>query len=334
MKAWQLFPLAMALLMAGCSESPTVAKKTDWETQGLLGNVKQLKLLNSTGYRIEGDSVVLITDSMRVTSVNRFNDIGQVTEIEYYDKGKFVRTQINMYDDKGNKLEVHSVNPDGSLREKSHYEFDANGKIVKRTNFQPDTLYSVRNYTIDANGNTTAETEYYSNGNLRHRILTPYDENSKRTEYIFEIDGKKVSWMKYRYDELSRMVEMTTLDSLGGIIINTSNKFNEQGKIIETTIFNRSSGETLYLNKYNEEGELAERLSRPSDGSPEIRTTFRYDEKGATIETIQYNSDNSITSIRKLDIVYDSKGNWIRRINYLNDSISLPILVREIEYYE
>ncbi|MDZ7633206.1 MAG: hypothetical protein U5L72_01670 [Bacteroidales bacterium] len=63
---------------------------------------------------------------------------------------------------------------------------------------------------------------------------------------------------------------------------------------------------------------------------PHISTMKRED----IIETIQYNSDNSIKTTRKMEYKYDAKGNWIKIMTFVNDTFRLPVDLREIEYYE
>ena len=84
---------------------------------------------------------------------------------------------------------------------------------------------------------------------------------------------------------------------------------------------------------FDEAGNQTENNTYNSDGSLDIKTTYKYDEKGNKIERNTYNSDGSIKSKLTYEYDYNTKGDWVQKIKSKND-IAKTITKREIEYFD
>jgi hypothetical protein len=215
--------------------------------------------------------------------------------------------------------------------------------------------------TFNYNENVEVICYYERDGALSYKDIYSYDENS----YLIEInryhsDGALTTKFTYKYDDNKNPIEMCNFNSKGKMYVKKSAKYDDKGNLIEY-IYGLPDGsfgplsEKLFF-KYNEDGyKIQEDRYIPlshENGGGLYTDLLKYDNKGNLIEkkhyrhgnlTLQdffkYDENNNIIQTFRLndykktyDYVYDDKGNWIKRIEYVN-GIPKYILVRELEYY-
>ena len=84
---------------------------------------------------------------------------------------------------------------------------------------------------------------------------------------------------------------------------------------------------------YNENGNVIEENKYKSDGRLAFKYTYHYDEKGNRVEKNRYGSDGKLYWRETFEYEYDSRGNWVKRIDFEDDKPKY-ILVREYEYFK
>lgn len=93
--------------------------------------------------------------------------------------------------------------------------------------------------------------------------------------------------------------------------------------------------DTLYeeiKNTYHSNGKLRESIRTPKGSEYDVMTSHKYNDKGHLIEHFLLPNNKKHKQIWEYEYKYDSKGNWIEKINY-KDRIPLQFVKREIEYY-
>jgi hypothetical protein len=93
--------------------------------------------------------------------------------------------------------------------------------------------------------------------------------------------------------------------------------------------------EWKYTYRYDDRGNWAEINTCNSDSSLNSKFTYKYDDRNNMTEKNYYRSDGSLLRNYIYKYKYDSKGNWIERIEYYGEAnIKNEITEREIKYYK
>jgi hypothetical protein len=87
------------------------------------------------------------------------------------------------------------------------------------------------------------------------------------------------------------------------------------------------------ITRYDDRGNVIEKSGYTSEGRLDYKWTYRYDPRGNCVEWSFYNSDDKVEGKISYNYQYDTKGNWLVKICYI-DNIPKYIYEREIEYYE
>ena len=167
--------------------------------------------------------------------------------------------------------------------------------------------------------------------------------------------GKVKSYREkvFKIDDSSGKIEKVELQE------DVFSKFNQVGNQIKKNLYNSDGSLNYkYTYKYNLRGNQIKKNLHASDGSLSSKTTYKYDSKGNKIEENLYESDGSLHSkynwkyddrdneieevyigsknietITTNKYTYDSKDNWIKKIEY-NNSFPKELTERTIEYYD
>ncbi|MCP6720454.1 MAG: hypothetical protein KJI72_04025 [Patescibacteria group bacterium] len=148
--------------------------------------------------------------------------------------------------------------------------------------------------------------------------------------------------ISYKYDENGQLIEKDC--QLDNNIIHNSiagrfvYQYDDEGRIVHELCFDCTSGETIY--KYNDGGVLTSRRWQHLGWDDFIECEYTYDMEGSLVKErcldgndyfgsgeeyvydkcgniIQYYYDNELIS--RFKYKYDSKGNWVRKVEFVVD---------------
>ena len=92
------------------------------------------------------------------------------------------------------------------------------------------------------------------------------------------------------------------------------------------------------IKKYDNKGNIIEDVDYKDGSFLSSKKTFKYDDKGNEIEESWYKSDGSLWMAHNQIYEYDSKSNWIKKIEFKveNEVFKIPTTIteREIQYYD
>ncbi|MEH1009402.1 hypothetical protein VDP25_16815 [Winogradskyella sp. ECml5-4] len=330
------------LLLFSCSKSKVNSdRKSDLSNYDFNGKIKSVKselfnlIVEKDTFRIGEKINSLAFDR---NSLLEFNKLGNLTSIkEFLYNGKVINEEIYTYDK--NDLLVKRKEIDnygkGSFYDNDFFydtkdsltqwiisnkdfkrihkiQRDENNRPIKREVIQNDTIFNTYIVKYDQNNNVISENEFKLNDiplKLLERKFN--DQNLKEIEQVIEYKTwDTLSYEnRYFYDDNNNLL-------LEKIIIENDSTYEERryryhnnGEL--KTAVNTPKGNytyfTIQTEKYNENGNIIERLNEPSDSKPKTIWSYKYK--------------------------YDSKKNWIEKVNY-KDNKPLRIVKRKIEYYE
>lgn len=205
-----------------------------------------------------------------------------------------------------------------SDEEETSFEIDEEPSLIAE--FQINGFGNIDSQKIIIPGNSGAiETEYAYNGdNLKieeiwhnpdgktEKAVSEYDENGLAVREVSFRDGVEMLRSSLFYDENSQLVEIDSIYTNG---IRSKQIFRYDGngrkteEIVQTKVEFTSEEKTTYA--YNDRGDVAESTAYEPDGSVQMTTQYKYE--------------------------YDIKGNWISKIEML-DEMPIRKVVRELRY--
>ena len=227
------------------------------------------------------------------------------------------------------------------LNNKTLYKYDSVGKLIKETTYSfPRSKYSLIDNELILNDTTTST---YS-----------YKYNSKRniSEVNYYYSGELIRIKKYTYSDSSKRLKIREYSKSGdylGMEDITRDTLGNIGKSIDYD----SDGVIDFINIYNSRGRLIEDVvgayiddETPSwysknKGDLYKKKTYEYNSNGYIAETIKssyfLNNGNIehtlILEQRNFEYQYDSTGNWINKIIYINHRPKY-FIEKEINYFD
>lgn len=207
------------------------------------------------------------------------------------------------YNTKGNFIKVQYIN-DGKIGNQQLYEYDDRNNqiyiIYVYEGQENDTIVKVfddNGVILKTKGNLFENSEYkYNDVGILQSITTYFSDDSFYIEnYLIDKNGNPYDCIKYNKD--NKIVERNTYD------------FDNKGNLLKTELYN----EELFLvnttkNKYNDKNDIIEENFINYKRGFEYTNTFKYK--------------------------YDTKGNWLKQIEYNKEGEIVKITKREIEYYK
>lgn len=175
--------------------------------------------------------------------------------------------------------------------------------------------------------------EYYNFG-YSLKISYKYDaEGSMVEESQYNSDGKLDSQTlyKYKYDEKGNVVEKVRSDAEGNLDSKITYRYDNKGNLVEEKWYYPDGTLSWHLTyRYNDKGYKVEEITNSVEQSPS-KITYKYDDKGSNTEREEYFYNSGLVRYKN-QYEYDSYGNWIKRIKYVDGTLSI-ITERTIEYY-
>ncbi|MGA7720511.1 MAG: hypothetical protein WCA84_04965 [Ignavibacteriaceae bacterium] len=267
---------------------------TNLQNAGLLGHVKQIKNSCYAASEKFGEIVENRSKFYDGTISYKYDDKGNLIEIQNYDSVGSVGTKyLIKYDKIGNWIETNIYNPDGSLYYKNIIKYDGKGNMV------------------ETNG-------YHSDGSLDIKIARKYDSKRNIIEIDwFNQDGYLFQKEVYKYDDKRYGFKWDFFRIFQGTPgLNTHKegiaKLDRKGNCIESECYD------------------VDMLNHPLV-EKNIRT---YNKNGNLIKTYHFESPyNKVLEYNNTwTYEYDIYGNWIKKTEY-KDSIVKFVNIRDIEYY-
>lgn len=197
---------------------------------------------------------------------------------------------------------------DGSPIYKDGYKYDNQNKCIEMETYDSDhNVYEKFTYTYDKTGHRIDQKHYDSEIVLDMMNSYKYDLNGNCIEERkYFSDSSLFSKIVYVYDNKGNNIELKVCKPNGKISGRFSYKYDDNGNRIEECWFN-------------------------SEGSLQNKKNSKYDNKGNCIEIVVENFIGLPNEKYTYLFEYDETGNWIRKLESINN---LPkfIIEREIKY--
>jgi len=149
-----------------------------------------------------------------------------------------------------------------------------------------------------------------------------YDENGNRIELAnYKADGSLNSTIKSIYDANGNLTGEQTLLGNGTVDINSTIRTDAKGNRMEQEDKKAGNSNPLFnykhYFKYDEKGQLVERIANRENGAFAFKYGFKYDDNGNKIEWTRHGADNSL--LEKVVYKFDTKNNLIEETKYKPD---------------
>ncbi|GIZ15225.1 hypothetical protein [Capnocytophaga catalasegens] len=259
-------------------------------------------------------------ESNNIRNPNKSHSINEATQ-ENWSQRHYV------YDNKGNKIEENLYDfskksenlptETSSITEKNDLEEEETKPMVRipqrllqiNTFNSQGTLWKTNLYFYDEKGNIFENIEYNGRSEQTAKKGYIYDSNNKEIGYInYDSKNNVLAKYVYMYDEKGNIAEKTHYDPQGEIIKIQRSKYDAKNNEIEQHFFD-SKNNLLYF------------------------YILKYDRRGNVMELDSYNPDGTLNVKNHWKYTFDTKGNWIQKIEYTSDK-SYFIIERTIEYYQ
>lgn len=303
-------------------------QKNDWEKEGLKGHVRSYHERYYEALLV-GDSVVRgeakRSNNRYYFSPTRdyaFNQDGFITEfINRYG------THYKKYDAKNRIIESSSLDTNAALIRKVLYTYSKKGLLTKMEWYDgAGKIEATTTFKHDKDGNVLSEKEK----DAYDTYLDVYTYDKKG--YLIEetsLENKEVWYTaSYKNDSVGRKLEIQYAepDKHKSTTINTYDVF---GNLITQKYQRLDTLETRSTRfAYQENSVLLSVITETN----ELKEVEHYDEKGNLLLHAVYELDGKLRDEMRHQYIYDSTGNWIQQITFMNDT-PIEVIVRLIEYY-
>ena len=261
---------------------------------------------------------VNITDTVikeDVHTIFKFTKKGYITIIIGYGKSFWGKTTL-LYNKNNNLIDISSYDSPDNIKWKRKFVYNRRGKLSQREDICTDgSCYEKEIYKyID---NKTYVYFYDFDGKLIYYTQESRLKNTRTVTY-YSSDGNIFSKRQFEFDKKERIIRYS-FDSHESIY-----KYDDKGNLVEE-FFPNDNRKTTY--KYDDKGYLSEHAWQNYDADYKI--TYIYCESGLLMEE---NHCKNETLYNRTTYKYDTKDNWIEKIEYESDNF-ITVTKRKIEYY-
>lgn len=264
------------------------------------------------------------------------------------------------------KIDWQSMNLKGTVKSIHEISYEAIGKSgdIQKGEMKSEFYENDKYFLFDQNGWETEDSYYFNWKKSRghYHVHYSYDDQGNILEksHIDSIGKVFLEYkLTYKYDSSKRIREETKYDWLDSVDCKYKYSYDSIGEKEEGDLFIRNEGLfSKSIFKYDEKGRVIEKCYSSGKGIQTERWACKYDEAGNIIEDAWYSSKNKIfmkynykrddkANITEMDwyksngklrekrnyeFDYDKNGNWIKRIEFINDKPKY-IVERELQYY-
>jgi len=191
-------------------------------------------------------------------------------------------------------------------------------------------------FKYDVNGNMIELSNYKADGKLNSTVKSTYDANGKLTkEETLLGDGTVDLVSAIKTDAKGNKIEQEDVRPMGNILFNYKYyyKYDEKGQLIERIAY-RGNGTLLfkYIFKFDDNGNRTEWIQQGSDSSIVGKVIYKYDIKNKLTEETEYDRSGNVSATYTYSYDFDNKDNWIRR-KKMQDGKVVEVKERNIKYY-
>lgn len=305
----------IALFFISCNSNTDTTSHKDYEqdllyANNLNGNIKSIK---TETFQASKNSA----DVMKGEKANPYLDLSTYLQdiiplnstIEFSRQGKEILREIRsssspltiavVYDNAGNIIERHFISD--RYKNVTKYEIDDNRPISSTYNNEEGKV-------------TSTSTFEYDNGLIKEITTTANDgEILDKTKFSYT-DGVQTKKIYYASDKLIRSYK-TDIHGRHFEILNPGGFINDQISI-----------------QYDGMNPFPTKILTYSDNKLENTLTLAFDEKGNISEIKEVGKEAEFETTYTYTHKYDSKGNWVERITYIDGDIKY-LTTRTIKYY-
>jgi YD repeat-containing protein len=243
----------------------------------------------------------------------------------------------------GQLVEELIFDANNKLFSKTQFRYDKTGRLIEKAflddkNRRQNTSlgYATERREYDANGRPTLVSWYDHFGDLSRKTYTRYDDKGSAIElrHVFFPDTTEAEIHQFKYDAAGRWTEKIETDSKNTSFRKTLHRYDSDGNLIEETTYDnlgRLVDNSVEIAKmvmeYREKRKIRERAYNHANV---LRTDVRYNDIGQVVERVQYASDGTLLEIKRNQ--YDAFGNLIEERYFTHDSKQKEIPVETRRY--
>ena len=191
-------------------------------------------------------------------------------------------------------------------------------------------------FKYDDKGNRIELANYRADGKLNSTLKTAYDDNGNVTsEQTLLGDGKVDFTSVIKTDSKGNRVEQDDTRAGNNILFNYKYhfKYDEKGQLLERIAYRGNGAFSFkYVFKYDDNGNRTEWIQYGQDNSVVGKVVYKYDAKNNLIEQTEFKKDGSLKAKYTYSHEFDKKNNWIRQKKMVDNKV-VEIKAREIKYH-
>jgi hypothetical protein len=253
-----------------------------------------------------------------LVSETAYNEQGKVVTLTSYFKDGIPEQRIsNEYDSKGRIISETVEYLLEDVSEKTLFEYDEKDRIISEKKVYADSSFDLVTHKFDDAAFTNTTTKYDSEGAVEKVEKAVYDahgnllgvtrhDGDQKELYSekFEYNEQKkptLHWINnseqnisggniYLYDENGALVEVKRLNAKGNEIASEKYVTDEKGNILGMHEQDHMQGREhlAFESQYDENGRMLLRVHYTTDGTPERRESYVYDEDGHVVEETHF----------------------------------------------
>jgi len=218
-------------------------------------------------------------DQFRSRSRFSYDDQGRLVRWRGLDReGNILWEYRYEYDDRGNLTQETSTAGDGELLETTVYQYVGH-QIVAEVLYVDSRVEWRKTYRHDAAGNRS-EWSLTDGEGIRFKHVEEFRDETGRTEREVHYDqfGAVLEEVFHAYDEIGRLVAVTTRDGTGSVLSRREYRYRGDGRILrdQTTIYEEDGTTTETVQyTYDEVGNWIHRETTLEVGPEGDRTVVR-----------------------------------------------------------
>ncbi len=295
---------------------------TDWGTNNLKGNVKEITKLEYNIYNDYGET----SKELDYKTIYTFNKNIIAEKKFYMPDGVLERRFVYKIDDSGKRIEEDDYGFSGKLSNTTTYKYNKSGNCIEEEQYSSAGEFCYKKiFNYDVNGNRTEYAEYSQPEKLLYKYIYKFDVNGNEIEYgRFILTGELTDTYSFKYDAKGNQIEKLQYDSKGKLVSKYIYKYDNQGKQTELVECEGNAPRSVYIDKYDTKNNVIETnkysvslsKERESDTinfewnaisyyrSLERTYVFKYDDYGNKTEEATYNEKGILSRVIEYQYIY------------------------------
>jgi hypothetical protein len=310
MKITNKFLLLFGFLL--CNYTATFAQ-TDLENEDLKGKIKTVA---TTVYRTSMKEGKIKLRSISQVQESSFNKAGYMISTAYQinslSMGEGPKRKIVYELDKDNKM-LKATNYKDAVEAMSTQYVYKKGQLMEAKYQEGEALLGTEYSTYDAKGNKLSSNSTNAEGNSLQKLEFTYTKENKLASKKKSKGEVLVAYTKYEYPskEEEKTIDLETATEEETISSYTIDTYDDNKNLLSSIEYSPDGKvKRKHLNQYNKQGNKTLKQIFDAEGNEEAYNYMRY------------------------EYLYDEKGNWTQKVEFLKNGNSLDAVQREIEYYK